>query len=123
MNDLERLVSCEDGDKPEKKTNKLKKWIYKNAPFKYVEILIAATDNYKKKAKPETFDKVKFGARIKEARTKAKITQTDLGKMIKVKRSSIANIESGKQNTTLDKIAEICRLLNVEPNYLFGYDN
>lgn len=59
-----------------------------------------------------------IGDRIKAARTLAKITQTDLGRQIGLTRSSIANIEAGRQRVMLHWVFQIADELGVDPREL-----
>lgn len=55
-----------------------------------------------------------LGAAIREARMTAGITQADLARIIGLTRSSIANIEGGRQVTTPYTVARIHGLLGLE---------
>lgn len=57
---------------------------------------------------------VELGRAIREARTAAGITQTGLARTIGLTRSSIANIEAGRQVTTPYTVARIHGLLGLE---------
>jgi transcriptional regulator with XRE-family HTH domain len=59
-----------------------------------------------------------IGDQIKAARTKNKVTQTDLGKRIGLTRSSIANIEAGRQRVMLHWLFQIAQELNIPPHAL-----
>jgi transcriptional regulator with XRE-family HTH domain len=59
-----------------------------------------------------------IGDRIKAARALAKVTQTDLGRRIGLTRSSIANIEAGRQRVMLHWVFQIAEELGVEPREL-----
>ncbi len=61
-----------------------------------------------------------IGDRIKAERTQAKITQTDLGKRIGLTRSSIANIEAGRQRVMLHWVFQIAEELGINPQKLIG---
>ena len=56
-----------------------------------------------------------IGDRIRAARTQAKITQTDLGLRIGLTRSSIANIEAGRQRVMLHWVFQIAEELGADP--------
>jgi len=58
-----------------------------------------------------------IGARIKQKRTQAGLTQVQLGKLCKVGQSAIANIESG-QNPSNALMLCIASALKVDPSYL-----
>ncbi len=55
-----------------------------------------------------------LGERIKEARTAAKIKQEDLAKILGLKRTSVVNIEKGRQRAPLHTLLELAFFLNVE---------
>ncbi len=54
-----------------------------------------------------------FGARVREGRMKVGLTQTELGKKLGLTRSSIANIEAGRQATAAYTLVRIVRLLGL----------
>ncbi|MEC3978136.1 helix-turn-helix domain-containing protein [Amycolatopsis sp. H20-H5] len=56
---------------------------------------------------------VTIGGNIKEARRDAKVTQADLGKRLRLTRSSIANIEAGRQRVMIHSIMQIAEELSV----------
>jgi len=56
-----------------------------------------------------------IGEQIRTARTRSKVTQTDLGKRIGLTRSSIANIEAGRQRVMLHWIFQIAEELETSP--------
>jgi transcriptional regulator with XRE-family HTH domain len=56
-----------------------------------------------------------IGDRIRAARTRSKITQTDLGRRIGLTRSSIANIEAGRQRVMLHWVFQIAEELGAHP--------
>jgi DNA-binding XRE family transcriptional regulator len=47
-----------------------------------------------------------FGARLRAIRTERHLSQEKLGKMIKVNRNFVGEVERGKQNICLDNIYE-----------------
>jgi transcriptional regulator with XRE-family HTH domain len=53
------------------------------------------------------------GRNIRQARMEAGVTQTDLGKQLRLTRSSIANIEGGRQRVMLHSVIQIGSALNV----------
>jgi transcriptional regulator with XRE-family HTH domain len=54
----------------------------------------------------------KIGESIREHRKDAKLKQENLAKMIGLNRSSIAQIESGKQAITIFTLYQLCEALN-----------
>lgn len=63
---------------------------------------------------PRLYDVI--GARLRDARERKRprVTQEDLARSIGLERSSISNIESGKQRAPLHIIYRICELLGVD---------
>lgn len=59
-----------------------------------------------------------FGQNIRENRKKFGLTQQELADAVKMDRVSIVNIERGVHATTIDKIVEICSVLQCSPNDL-----
>jgi len=59
-----------------------------------------------------------LGDRIKLARKKAGLTQAALADQIGVKQNSIALIESGARNTSEPVLRAICRVLNLNYDWL-----
>ena len=63
------------------------------------------------------------GERIREARIKAGLTQSELASMIGVKFSAIHKYETGLiVNLKRDTIAKLAKALNVRPSYLLCVD-
>ncbi len=58
------------------------------------------------------------GERIKKRRIELEMTQEDLAKCIGILRTSVANIESGRQRAPLNILYKICGILKIEPNNL-----
>lgn len=58
---------------------------------------------------------VALGAAIHDIRTAAGLTQDVVADKIGCTRSSIANIEAGRQDTTITRLADIADLLGVSP--------
>ncbi len=54
-----------------------------------------------------------FGRNMNRIRTEKGITQGDISRSLKLARSFISNIESGKTNPTLATIARIAKVLGV----------
>jgi putative transcriptional regulator len=53
-----------------------------------------------------------LGLRIRTARLAKELTQEDLGKLVGLSRTSIVNIERGKQSPPIHKMIAICKKLN-----------
>lgn len=61
-----------------------------------------------------------LASRIRELRIKAGKTQTELGEILKVTKSNIANYEAGYTTPSLDSICELARYFHVSSDYLLG---
>lgn len=62
-----------------------------------------------------------IGKRIKEAREKKGLTQSDLAKAIKKSPATITQIENGNHNGTFEILSIICKKLDVSADWiLFG---
>ncbi|MBT3982044.1 MAG: helix-turn-helix transcriptional regulator [Bacteriovoracaceae bacterium] len=57
---------------------------------------------------------LEIGQNIKAARQIVKLSQAELATKLGLKRTSITNIENGKQRLPLHLLYEICELLNVD---------
>jgi transcriptional regulator with XRE-family HTH domain len=60
-----------------------------------------------------------FGERLRAIRTERRLSQEQLGKMIKVNRNFVGEVERGKQNICLDNILQLARALKVNPRDFF----
>lgn len=60
-----------------------------------------------------------FGERLRAIRTERGLSQEQLGKMIKVNRNFVGEVERGKQNICIDNILQLARALKVNPRDLF----
>ena len=60
-----------------------------------------------------------FGARLRAIRTEHHLSQEKLGKMIKVNRNFVGEVERGKQNICLDNILQLAHALKVNPRDFF----
>lgn len=56
----------------------------------------------------------KFGKNMKQIREAKNMSQGDIYRATKIERAYISNLESGKQNPTLETIAKIASALKVE---------
>lgn len=64
-----------------------------------------------------------IGKRIREEREVRGVTQKDLAARVRLTRTSITNIESGKQKILVHTLLDIAQVLGVEPATLLqGYD-
>lgn len=61
--------------------------------------------------------------RLKELRTNANLTQEELCKNTKIRRSALSDIENGKQPFREIHIRKLCAFFGVTPNYLLGIDS
>ena len=60
----------------------------------------------------------KFGQTLKRIRTKKKISQGDIARVLEVHRAYISGIESGKRNPTLATIKKLADALKVSADEL-----
>lgn len=63
-----------------------------------------------------------IGSRLKNARKKMGLTQSQLGDLIGVKKSTICSYEKETRNPTIDNIIELIMALGVSADYLLGTD-
>ncbi len=61
--------------------------------------------------------------RIKELREKAKMKQSDLGRLLNVKDAAISKYETGKVPLTADTIITLSEIFHVSTDYLLGLDD
>ena len=65
-----------------------------------------------------------IGIKIKEKRLEQGLTQADLAKRLGYRdRTTIAKIESGKNDISLSKVVEFAEALHTTPAYLMGWEN
>lgn len=64
-----------------------------------------------------------IGKRIKELRTKRKVTQEELGKIVGVTTSMIGMYEIGARNPSFEVIEKIADYFGVTVDYLLGREN
>jgi transcriptional regulator with XRE-family HTH domain len=62
--------------------------------------------------KPDLFEII--GKKIRDFRENMKMSQTVLGEKVELTRSSVANIESGRQKVQIDTLYKIAQILEVE---------
>lgn len=63
---------------------------------------------------------IKFGGRVRSARTAAHATQTGFAHAAGLSRSSVANIEAGRQHVTAATVVAFARLLRCDPLWLLN---
>lgn len=63
------------------------------------------------------------GKRLKELRKAKKLSQTELGEILGVSKSSICCYENGTRNPSLESIIDLMHLFGVSADYLLGTDN
>lgn len=61
-----------------------------------------------------------FGRRVFELRSKANLSQKQLGELIGLSHKAISTLESGTRGTTIDKLIELARYFRVSTDYLLG---
>ena len=66
-------------------------------------------------------DKMKL--HIKEAIQQSGISQSKLAEMLSVSPSCIAHYVKGDILPSIDKLADLCLILEVDPSYLLGLEN
>ena len=60
-----------------------------------------------------------FGANCRQARLKAKLTQTDVQELTGIRQNYISEIENGVQNLTLDTMTTLARAVGTDVRALF----
>lgn len=65
-----------------------------------------------------TLDYAEMGKRIADRRNKIKIRQNILAERIGISNNHLSNIERGKEKPSVDILIEICKALDVTPDYL-----
>lgn len=58
------------------------------------------------------------GARLRELRVMAGVTQAELGRMVGLSRPSVTNIEKGRQQVSVELLVELAAALGVSPENL-----
>lgn len=61
-----------------------------------------------------------FAQRVKEQRTKRRLSQVELGKVLGLTHKSISTIESGLRGTTIEKLILLAQFFEVSTDYLLG---
>ena len=62
----------------------------------------------------------KMKARIKEAIKQSGISQTEIATLLSVDPSCIAHYVKGDILPSIDKLADLCSILDVDPSYILG---
>lgn len=65
--------------------------------------------------------KLLLGARIKELRKRAGLSQDQLAEIVRIEAKYLSRIEVGKRNPSLDTLENIADALNVEMKDLFDF--
>ncbi len=61
--------------------------------------------------------------RLAEAIQQSGISQTEIAKKLKINQSNISRYITGDKMPALDTLANLCRLLDVDTNYILCQDN
>ncbi|WP_114214443.1 MULTISPECIES: helix-turn-helix transcriptional regulator [Brucella/Ochrobactrum group] len=62
-----------------------------------------------------------FAERLKAARKHLKITQEELAGKAGLSTITISKLETGSNNPSFDVISLLCKAMDIEPNYFFGW--
>jgi DNA-binding XRE family transcriptional regulator len=63
-----------------------------------------------------------IGSQVRRYRKAKKLKQSQLAMHLEIDRTSVANIEAGRHNASLDLIVKICDVFSCTPNDLFQVD-
>ena len=66
---------------------------------------------------------MKLNENIRKFRLFRKMTQDDLAKQLSKSKSVISHWEKGENSPDLDSCESLCRILEVTPNQLFGWED
>lgn len=64
------------------------------------------------------FDYKVMGNRIKQRRKEMKLTQSEFAEMLDISNNHASSIENGREKPSFDRFLNICKILNVTPDYL-----
>ena len=64
-----------------------------------------------------------IGCRIKNARTKQRLTLEKLSEMVGISRNFLWEIEAGRKAPAMQTFYNICKEINVSADYLFGFSS
>jgi len=56
------------------------------------------------------------GSRVKQYREENKMTQEELARSVGIERTSVTNIEAGRNNMTLEQLMMFCEIFEITPN-------
>ena len=73
------------------------------------------------KQRSATNDDVDIGMRIRLRRIQLNLSQRKVGKSIGVSSQQIQKYENGTNRIPCGRFLELCRMLDVDPNYLLGW--
>lgn len=59
-----------------------------------------------------------YGQRVRSARAAAGLTQTELGERLNLTRSSVANVEAGRQAATAEQVIQTAEAVGCDPRWL-----
>ena len=62
-----------------------------------------------------------LGRRIREAREEKGLVQSQLAEILHIDQTNISRWESGIFEPSAEMILKICKALDCDPNYLFGF--
>lgn len=62
-----------------------------------------------------------FGQRLKAARKAAGMTQQEIARQLGLTQKTISGYENGRLDPSLQKLMQLCKVLNVSPNELLGW--
>jgi transcriptional regulator with XRE-family HTH domain len=71
---------------------------------------------------PVSYFYAEFGANLKRARERAELTQKELADRVLLPRTSVTNIEHGRQRIALHQLVQFAEALGVEPLELLPED-
>ncbi len=63
---------------------------------------------------------IKFGSIIREARVAKGLTQGELAQQLGIKNTTISNWEKDRSQPSSDKIEQLCSVLDLTPDVLYG---
>lgn len=64
-----------------------------------------------------------LGEKLRELRESQGLTQTELGKMVKMTQRKISHIEANHCEPSIEDIRAFCKVFNVSADYLVGITN
>lgn len=67
------------------------------------------------------FSKEEFGRRMRQARERKGVNQTEAGQQVGGKAAMISDIENGRRTTTVEKLAVLSEYYGVSADYLLGH--